>query len=124
MKLIFLSLLVFKAYAKEIVMNHMPEGDKCIVCHQANTPNQLLLRDGTKIKSTQVDALCAQCHGIKYRRWLDGLHGKVINSWKAESLKRLSCIACHNPHIPKFPKYKAVFPPPHLQRKNHTFSEF
>jgi predicted CXXCH cytochrome family protein len=111
MKIIFLSLLVFKAYSKEIVMNHMPEGDKCIICHQAKTPNQLLLRDGTKIASSDVDILCGQCHGIKHRRWVDGLHGKVVDSWQKDKRKKLTCIACHDPHIPKFPKFEAKAPP-------------
>ena len=111
MKVILFSFFVLSSYGKEIVMNHMPEGDKCIICHQAKTPNQLLLRDGSKIDSTQVDVLCGQCHGIKHRRWVDGMHGKVVDSWKIENRKRLSCIACHDPHSPKFPKFEAKAPP-------------
>lgn len=114
MKVILFSFFVLSSYGKEIVMNHMPEGDKCIICHQAKMPNQLLLRDGSKIASTQVDVLCGQCHGIKHRRWVDGMHGKVVDSWKAENRKRLSCIACHDPHNPKFPNYEAKAPP-HLR---------
>lgn len=114
MGLLLLSLFVFQVGAKEIVMNHMPEGDKCIICHQAKTPGKLLLRDGTGIASNQVDMLCGQCHGIKHRRWVDGMHGKVVVSWKIENRKKLSCIACHDPHIPKFPKFEAAAPP-HLR---------
>ena len=111
MKLIVFSLIIFQVQAKEIVMNHMPEGDSCIVCHQRNAPNQLLLRDGSKIESSQVDLQCGQCHGIKHRRWVDGLHGKVVDSWKEADRKRLSCIACHDPHSPKFPLFEAKAPP-------------
>lgn len=111
MKVILFSFIVLSSYGKEIAMKHMPEGDKCIICHHAKNPNQLLLRDGSKIESGQVDILCGQCHGIKHRRWVDGLHGKVVDSWKEENRKRLSCIACHDPHTPKFPTFEAKAPP-------------
>jgi hypothetical protein len=99
------------AFSTEIVMKHMPEGKTCIICHQANTHNQLLLRNGIKIDITKVDELCGQCHGIKHRRWLDGRHGKVTTSWKADSKKRLSCIVCHDPHSPKFKQMQSKEPP-------------
>jgi hypothetical protein len=111
MKFLLLALFVSHLNAADIVVKHMPEGDQCIVCHQRSTPHQLLLRDGTKIDPTKVDLLCGQCHGIKHRRWLDGRHGKVVGSWKAESRKRLSCVVCHDPHVPKFPKFEAKAPP-------------
>lgn len=111
MKSLLCIFIVFSSHASEMVVKHMPEGDKCVVCHQPNTPHQLLLRDGTKIDSAKVDILCGQCHGIKHRKWLNGMHGKVVNSWKEESRKRLSCVVCHDPHIPKFPKFEAKAPP-------------
>ena len=110
--LFFLGLsLISNSGAKEIVMQHMVDGDKCVLCHEAANPKQLFLRDGTKIEAVQVDTLCRQCHGVKYRNWLIGRHGKLVNSWKTELAKRVSCIECHNPHTPKFPKYEAKEPP-------------
>lgn len=97
--------------SKEVVMKHMPEGNNCILCHEARNPKQLFLRDGSKIDVAHVDELCGQCHGIKLRRWKDGRHGKVVTSWKPELRERVTCIKCHDPHAPKFPKFEAKAPP-------------
>ena len=115
MKIILLSFTVYfsliSANAAVIVVKHMADGNKCIVCHNPSTPHQLLMRDGSKVELAKVDLLCGQCHGIKHRKWLNGMHGKVVNSWKASERTRLSCIVCHDPHSPKFPKFEAKAPP-------------
>ena len=119
MKYLLLTLIVLatthKVYSAPIVMKHMPDGDKCIICHRRETPNQLLLRDGTKILPSEVSMLCGQCHGIKYRNWSKGRHGKVVGSWKPELRKRLDCTHCHDPHAPKFPSLQTKAPPPKLR---------
>lgn len=107
----FTAFFIVGVFASEVVMKHMPEGNKCITCHRPETPHQLLLRDGKRIKIDHVDLLCGQCHGIKHRKWLIGMHGKVVDSWKTAERKRLSCIVCHDPHTPKFPKLEAKAPP-------------
>jgi hypothetical protein len=111
MKIFIIYFSLFNTQAAEIVMKHMPEANNCVICHQPKNPQQLLLRDGTKLAKDQVDLLCGQCHGVKHRRWLEGRHGKVVDSWKVDSRKRLSCVVCHDPHAPKFPKYQAKAPP-------------
>lgn len=98
--------------AADIVMKHMPEGNSCIICHQAKTPEHLLLRDGTRIESSQVNVQCGQCHGVKYRMWNEGRHGKVTGSWQVGVGKRLACIHCHDPHAPKFLPMNSIAPPP------------
>jgi hypothetical protein len=109
--LIFVLTSNFNSYSSEIVMKHMLEGKNCIICHEANTPKKLLLRNGVRINLSQVDELCGQCHGIKHRGWREGRHGKVITSWKSDSQKRISCIVCHDPHSPKFKQMQAKEPP-------------
>ena len=103
------------AFGAPIVMKHMQEGEKCILCHLRDNPKQLFLRDGTKILSSEVSMLCGQCHGIKLRNWKKGRHGKVIGSWKPEIRKRLDCTYCHDPHAPTFPHLQTKAPPPKLR---------
>lgn len=124
MKSILLTILVlnssisFGLTLKEIKMKHMPNGDKCVLCHVSmKDPKKLHLRDGTPVPVTDVDMQCRQCHGLKRRRWEEGRHGKISASWQSDKRKRLTCIECHNPHAPKFPQYKAIAP--HLSRGQH-----
>lgn len=89
----------------------MPEGDKCIVCHDSVTSSQLHLKNGKKIGTNQIPEFCGQCHGIKFRDWKIGAHGKKVKGWSSETGKRVVCTTCHNPHIPKFEKLEAKNPP-------------
>ena len=97
--------------ASVVVVKHMAEAEKCIICHRADSPKQLLFRDGKKIPAQRSDLLCGQCHGIKHLRWEDGRHGKVTGSWQGGRGKRQTCIACHDPHSPKINQIEAKAPP-------------
>jgi nitrate/TMAO reductase-like tetraheme cytochrome c subunit len=110
MKFVLLFVLSINIDAKVIIMKHMKEGADCLICHRKDSPQKLLFRNGSEIPALNGDLLCGQCHGIKHRDWLSGVHGKVINSWIIEKQKRVTCIECHDPHSPKFPDYKTKAP--------------
>lgn len=124
MKIVYSFILIFSSgiFAKDIVMKHMPEGNNCIICHEKNNPNVFFLRNGVIVPRTELDVLCGQCHGIKHRRWKDGRHGKVTNSWMENKKERWTCIKCHDPHSPRFPKFES-FGPPKLRGMEESLKE-
>jgi len=53
---------------------------------------------------SDVQSLCAQCHGPVFRDWERGTHGKTLGAWDLSSpdAHRLTCTECHNPHSPAY----------------------
>lgn len=83
---------------------------RCVNCHDPGDRERLTLRDGTTVPFVQSALLCAQCHGTTYRDWQNGTHGKTLGSWVvgSESMRRLSCIECHDPHQPRYGAYEPL----------------
>ena len=75
----------------------------CFNCH--NRENRMVLRaaDGSDLPFNRAVELCINCHGVRYRDWKLGLHGKTTGYWDPEKQKasdRLQCLDCHSPHSP------------------------
>lgn len=89
--------------------------NKCFNCHHpdADKVDQLVAIDGTPMSHNDHVKLCAQCHGVVYRDWKHGAHGRRSGYWdrKAGKTERTDCIVCHDPHHPKFAPI-APLPPP------------
>lgn len=82
----------------------------CLNCHSPENRNKLKLINGKLISFEESYLLCGQCHGLKLRDWKHGAHGKRTGLWNGEKTYYL-CIACHDPHVPKFKKIKPLPPP-------------
>jgi len=96
------------AHAGDLVMAHgqNSRNSACFNCHDPNKLDQLVTRDGTKLKLTEATPLCASCHGPTYRDWEAGIHGRTTGFWNRQlgASERLGCASCHDPHAPAFPK--------------------
>lgn len=77
----------------------------CLGCHDLSDRNRLRLSDGGIVSFEESHLLCGQCHGIVYKAWKAGIHGKRTGQW--DGTKRyLLCTSCHNPHSPRFKNLK------------------
>ncbi|MBM4054976.1 MAG: hypothetical protein FJ264_09985 [Planctomycetes bacterium] len=78
----------------------------CLSCHHKTNRNVYVTNDGQEIPSDKPEELCSQCHGTTYRDWKVGTHGRANGYWnsKEKGWYLLTCIECHNPHNPAFPK--------------------
>lgn len=94
--------------------DHDSKNRWCLDCHDAQNRDKLRFADGRLLDFTQSYLLCAQCHGIKFRDWKAGEHGRRTGSWSGQKVYLL-CVHCHDPHSPKF---KAIEPlPPPLRQE-------
>lgn len=98
-----------EAMHDNIVLKHMP-GGWCFDCHNPDNRDKLRLANGKLIGFDESYYLCAQCHGVVFRDWEAGLHGKRTGMWNGEK-KYLLCVHCHWPHDPAF-KPLVPLPPP------------
>lgn len=103
--------LPLKSPHQNLQMNHVEQAQRCSICHSSQSPNKLVMLDGTVLNYQNAPQLCGQCHGSIYIDWSQGIHGKKILS-PATKIKKLQCSECHNAHSPQFKKMKAD-PPPH-----------
>lgn len=85
----------------------------CLSCHNAANYDTLRLADGTALEYPDTIRLCAQCHGPQYRDYNKGVHGGMNGYWDLTRGPRTrnTCVDCHDPHAPAFPKVSPVFPP-------------
>ncbi len=93
-------------------LDHGP-GVQCLNCHHPTNRLFYVDVDGSEMPSEGADRLCAKCHGLIRKDWEQGLHGRQNGYWdpaKGEHT-RLSCIQCHDPHVPK-PAPMRADPPP------------
>lgn len=97
----------------------------CYNCHNPRQLDQLVTRDGTKLRLDQATLLCASCHGTTYRDWQVGVHGRMNGYWnqKLGSVTRQECTSCHDPHNPAFPKIIPLPAPHPLHREAALVSE-
>lgn len=106
---------------QNIVLEH-GSNKSCYTCHHSTQYESLVIRDGSKLPFDKSALLCQQCHGPKHRDWLIGVHGRPNGYWdktKGESIKA-TCVACHNPHSPKFKPMEPAPPPvePHAMERD------
>jgi hypothetical protein len=100
---------------------------RCLNCHHADHPDAFTGHDGSIIPKDNPVLLCRKCHGVTYRDWKAGIHGRINSYWNAKlgPKENLACNQCHNPHHPKFPDLKPMAPPkrhvaqPHKEDSHH-----
>ncbi|GMR03202.1 MAG: hypothetical protein BMS9Abin21_029 [Thermodesulfovibrionia bacterium] len=97
-------------FHSEIKLKHAEEQRWCFDCHNPDDRDKLRLAGGNLISFRESYYLCGQCHGIIFRDWKVGIHGKRTGMWNGKKQYRL-CISCHNPHQPRF-KPITPLPPP------------
>jgi hypothetical protein len=96
---------------RDLVAEHMDvhlnhgRNDYCLNCHHPTNRNAYVTHNGEEIPSDRIPELCAKCHGLVYRDWENGAHGRKSGFWNlSEGEERtLLCVQCHDPHNPKFP---------------------
>ena len=99
----------------DLKLNHGRNVD-CLNCHHKTNRDAYLALDGGEIASDRPEELCSQCHGLVYRDWKAGAHGRATGSWKRKEWHSLVCTECHDPHNPKFPEI-APMPGPSIPGK-------
>lgn len=95
-----------------IKMNHGLD-QHCLHCHNPSNEGVYLDHDGSEIPDDQTTRLCGKCHGIVYKDWQIGVHGRRGGFWDSRFGERvvLDCIQCHDPHDPQFPALAPDSPP-------------
>lgn len=101
---------------------HMAHGrnsrnNNCFNCHDEKNLRLLQTRDGRKVELLHSSPLCGSCHGLIYRDWEAGAHGRISGKWthaKGEFVRK-DCVQCHNPHAPTFRSWEPA-PGPHPLR--------
>jgi hypothetical protein len=86
----------------------------CLHCHDAGQRDYLHQADGTLVEFENSWELCTQCHGSKLPDWRAGVHGKRTGHWRGPKEYR-TCVACHEPHTPRFEPLEPE-PPPEYHR--------
>jgi hypothetical protein len=96
-----------------IVLNH-GINDRCRNCHYTGDRDRLLLRGGETIGFSEVELLCAKCHGPTFHDWEKGIHGRTVGYWDSTrgEIRRLTCNECHDPHNPRVPAMDPLRPLP------------
>ena len=98
-----------QAAHQNIVMEH-GINNTCFNCHQSKESEFLSDINGKNVSMVQSELLCQKCHGARFRDWKIGVHGRQNGFWdknQGEST-RATCVACHNPHSPKFKPMKPL----------------
>lgn len=90
---------------QDIQLDH-GRNDYCLNCHHRTNRDVYAAHDGSEISAERPAELCGKCHGLIYRDWEFGAHGKFVERWDSPQgeRERLLCIQCHDPHAPQFPK--------------------
>ena len=94
-------------------LNYAHGGQSCLSCHHAGDYDHLRKADGETLEFSESMMLCAQCHSLQHRDYLNGSHGGMTGYWDLTrgGRQRHSCVDCHDPHRPAYPKVLPVFPP-------------
>lgn len=85
----------------------------CLSCHDFGNYDRFRLAGGASVDQESVMKLCAQCHGPQMRDYNHGAHGGMSGHWDLSKGGRVrnSCLACHDPHSPKFQGAAPALPP-------------
>lgn len=85
----------------------------CLNCHNEENYDTLRLANGTAVPFERAIELCQQCHGPQARDYKNGSHGGMTGYWDLASgpRERNTCVDCHHPHRPAYPKVSPVFKP-------------
>ncbi len=89
---------------KDIELRH-GENQSCRHCHSTDNKEMLVDINGAQIAFNKSQETCFKCHGLKYRDWQKGIHGKMDLYWdknKRQDSQRPTCVSCHDPHNPAF----------------------
>jgi hypothetical protein len=88
-------------------------GLSCLSCHNAGDYDQLRLADSRSLAFSDSMTLCSQCHGSQRRDYDIGLHGGMTGHWDLTrgGRTRNTCVDCHDPHAPAFPRVMPVLAP-------------
>ena len=57
---------------------------RCLNCHHADHPDAFTGYDGSTIPKEDPVLLCRKCHGVTYRDWNAGIHGRINGFWTAK----------------------------------------
>ena len=101
-----------EVHAGKVTLKH-GANKRCFNCHNNAKRDFFAADGGGQIPYSKVETLCRRCHGTTYRDWTNGVHGRRNGYWdkSAGTQTPLACIACHNPHDPKFKPMSAAPPP-------------
>jgi hypothetical protein len=104
----------------DLILDH-GTNNYCLNCHHPENRDVYVNHNGSEIPADKPAELCRKCHGIIYRDWSVGAHGKIMGYWDDTQGEqdRLLCIQCHDPHKPKIPKM-APMPGPSLATPHST----
>lgn len=85
----------------------------CLNCHNEENYDTLRLANGTSVGFDRAMDLCMQCHGPQARDYRNGSHGGMTGYWDLASgrRERNTCVDCHHPHRPAYPRVSPVFKP-------------
>jgi len=77
---------------------------RCLNCHHRTDRDAFVDDHGNPIPYERPELLCAKCHGLVFRDWQHGVHGRSNGYWDRSrgALTRRKCIECHDPHRPAF----------------------
>ena len=94
-------------------LNMAHGSQSCLSCHDSGNYDRFRLAGGGSVDPESVMKLCAQCHGPQMRDYNHGAHGGMSGHWDLSKGGRVrnSCLACHDPHSPKFQGAAPALPP-------------
>lgn len=98
-----------------IILEH-GANNYCSTCHKSADREKLLDINKHELEFSQSHLTCLQCHGPVYRDWENGAHGRMNDYWDGSrgEVKKLTCVACHDPHKPAFAPMEPS-PAPHIK---------
>jgi hypothetical protein len=83
----------------------------CMTCHDGENIGFLRTSTNDRIDFEHSYLICGSCHANRQKDWYFGGHGKRVSGWQGERII-LTCIECHDPHLPAAKPRKPGPPPP------------
>ncbi len=103
----------------DVILEH-GANNYCQTCHNRGNMDRLLDINKNEVTFAKSHMTCLQCHGPIYRDWEQGLHGRMNDYWDQQrgEVRRLTCVACHDPHRPAFAPMEPAPAPTVRQYRN------